>query len=164
MYLGTYAIQKAKFMGPTWGPPGSCRPQMGPTLVPCILLSGYVSFIGIGVLLPRCQRSNVEVYSKIGETTTKHNKSWSVCICFWKYCSHPEIFRTTGSAYSIQRWTKISDPHKFRTWSLETKSYLADIIRQLCNNRDMQIYIYIYIEVTGDHEIHRWPVTGDQQQ
>ena len=24
--------QIAKFMGPTWGPPGSCRPQMGPML------------------------------------------------------------------------------------------------------------------------------------
>ena len=22
-------------MGPTWGPPGSCRPQMGPMLAPC---------------------------------------------------------------------------------------------------------------------------------
>ena len=26
-------------MGPTWGPPGSCRPQMGPMLAPWILLS-----------------------------------------------------------------------------------------------------------------------------
>ena len=34
-------IQTAKFMGPTWGPPGSCRPQMGPMLVPWTLLSGY---------------------------------------------------------------------------------------------------------------------------
>ena len=25
--------QMAKFMGPAWGPPGSCRPQMGPMLV-----------------------------------------------------------------------------------------------------------------------------------
>ena len=24
----------AKFIGPTWGPPGSCRPQMGPMLAP----------------------------------------------------------------------------------------------------------------------------------
>ena len=24
----------AKFMGPTWGPPGSCRSQMGPNLAP----------------------------------------------------------------------------------------------------------------------------------
>ena len=26
------APQIARFMGPTWGPPGSCRPQMGPCL------------------------------------------------------------------------------------------------------------------------------------
>ena len=34
--------QIARFMGPTWGPPGSCRPQMGPTLAPWTLLSGIV--------------------------------------------------------------------------------------------------------------------------
>ena len=39
--------QIAKFMGPTWGPPGSCRPQMGPMLAPWILLSG------IGQVIPR---------------------------------------------------------------------------------------------------------------
>ena len=32
--------QLAKFMGPTWGPPGSCRPQMGPVLAPWTMLSG----------------------------------------------------------------------------------------------------------------------------
>ena len=32
--------QKAKFMRPTWGPPGSCRPQMGPMLAPWTLLLG----------------------------------------------------------------------------------------------------------------------------
>ena len=26
-------------MGPTWGPPGSCRPQVGPMLTPWTLLS-----------------------------------------------------------------------------------------------------------------------------
>ena len=31
---------KANFMGPTWGPPGSCRPQMGPMLDPWTLLLG----------------------------------------------------------------------------------------------------------------------------
>ena len=30
--------QIAKFMGPTWGPPGSFRPQMGPMLAPWTLL------------------------------------------------------------------------------------------------------------------------------
>ena len=29
-------------MGPTWDPPGSCRPQMGPMLAPWTLLSGYI--------------------------------------------------------------------------------------------------------------------------
>ena len=33
-------VQITKFMGPTWGPPGSCRPQMGPMLAPWTLLSG----------------------------------------------------------------------------------------------------------------------------
>ena len=32
--------QIAKFMEPTWGPPGSCRPQMGPMLASWTLLSG----------------------------------------------------------------------------------------------------------------------------
>ena len=26
--------QIARFMGPTWDPPGSCRPQVGPMLAP----------------------------------------------------------------------------------------------------------------------------------
>ena len=30
-------------MGPTWGPPGFCRPQMGPMLAPWTLLSGFCS-------------------------------------------------------------------------------------------------------------------------
>ena len=32
--------QIAKCMGPTWGPSGSCRPQMGPMSAPWTLLSG----------------------------------------------------------------------------------------------------------------------------
>ena len=36
-----FTSQIAKFMGPTWGPPGSCRPQMGPMLAPRIVQSGF---------------------------------------------------------------------------------------------------------------------------
>ena len=35
--------QLAKFIGPTWGSPGSCRPQMGPMLATRTLLSGTLS-------------------------------------------------------------------------------------------------------------------------
>ena len=34
------ATQIARFMGTTWGPPGSCRPQIGPMLASWTLLSG----------------------------------------------------------------------------------------------------------------------------
>ena len=34
-----YVTQIAKLTGQTWGPPGSCRPQMGPMLAPWTLLS-----------------------------------------------------------------------------------------------------------------------------
>ena len=34
------SYQIARFLWPTWGPPGSCRPQMGPMFAPWILLSG----------------------------------------------------------------------------------------------------------------------------
>ena len=33
-------LQIAKFLRPTWDPPGSCCPQMGPKLAPWTLLSG----------------------------------------------------------------------------------------------------------------------------
>ena len=35
--------QIARLMGPTWGPSGSCRPQMGPMLATWTLLSGLLS-------------------------------------------------------------------------------------------------------------------------
>ena len=34
-----FTLQRARFMGPTWGPPGSCRPKVGSMLAPWTLLS-----------------------------------------------------------------------------------------------------------------------------
>ena len=42
IYHRNLTSQIARFMGPTWGPPGSCRPQMGPMLAPWTLLSGVL--------------------------------------------------------------------------------------------------------------------------
>ena len=39
-YFYSRRTQIAKFMGPTWGPPGTCRSQMGPMFAPWTLLSG----------------------------------------------------------------------------------------------------------------------------
>ena len=42
----------ARFMGPTLGPPGSCRPHVDPMLAPWILLYGLLLETGI---LPKCR-------------------------------------------------------------------------------------------------------------
>ena len=39
--------QIAKFMGPTWGPHGSCQPLMGPMLAPWTLFTGYVYILDL---------------------------------------------------------------------------------------------------------------------
>ena len=39
-WVFTQEPQKTRFMGPTWGPHGSCRPQMGPMLAQWTLLPG----------------------------------------------------------------------------------------------------------------------------
>ena len=43
----TLKTQIAKFIGPTWGPPGSCRPQMGPFLAPWTCYQGMHLIIRI---------------------------------------------------------------------------------------------------------------------
>ena len=48
-----WTSQIARFMGPTWGPPGSCRPQMGPMLAQWTLLSGVVCSCKVVGFLPR---------------------------------------------------------------------------------------------------------------
>ena len=40
--LWCFRSQITRFMGPTWGPPESCRSKMGPMLAPWILLSGLI--------------------------------------------------------------------------------------------------------------------------
>ena len=45
-----WCTQMTTLMGPTWGPPGSCRPQMGPMLAPWTLLSGYILGHGLDLI------------------------------------------------------------------------------------------------------------------
>ena len=52
------STQIAKFMGPTWGPPGSCRPQMGPMMAPWTLLSRHRAFLRRGNEPPPCHNRN----------------------------------------------------------------------------------------------------------
>ena len=43
VHMEAWIAQIARFMGPIWGPPGSCRPQLGPMWASLSLLSGYIT-------------------------------------------------------------------------------------------------------------------------
>ena len=55
--FGKKITQIAKFIGPTWGPPGSCRPQMGPMLAPWTVLSCCLA-----ILLSCCSETSCHVW------------------------------------------------------------------------------------------------------
>ena len=64
--------QIAKFMGPTWGPPGSCRPQMGPMLAPWTLLSGmWCKWLWLLCVFPRVDSLTVIAVIGVGEVFTQ---------------------------------------------------------------------------------------------
>ena len=58
LHMGGIYSHITKFMGPTWGPPGSCRSQMGPMLAPWTLLhvSGLAYIEAETQRLPFCRR------------------------------------------------------------------------------------------------------------
>ena len=58
--------QIAKFMGPTWRPPGSCRPQMGPMLAPWTLLSWITSKLRSTKAVPKSNSSVFHVVVRWG--------------------------------------------------------------------------------------------------
>ena len=67
------APQIATFMGPTWGPPGSCRPQMGPMVAPWILLSGLFAFNHIKISTSSLLISDILPTVKPSANYYKHN-------------------------------------------------------------------------------------------
>ena len=83
--------QIARFMGPTWGPSGADRTQVGPMLAPWTLLSGSIRFMCyIHLYLP-------------GNTTNV----WNVEIAMW-YIASQMIGPVMKIFYLVQRlnWTE----------------------------------------------------------
>ena len=97
--------QITKFMGPTWGPSGSCRPQMGPMLAPWILLSGMLFWTAEHV------RVRYQIWPDIRHPYGDMMRS----DIFMMTSSNGTIFRVTGhlcGEFTGPRWipsTKASD-------------------------------------------------------
>ena len=64
--------QIARFMGPTWGPPGTDRTQVGPMLAPWSLLSGVVNTVIVDGLVP--SRIDMMVFVRIHTNWGTQNK------------------------------------------------------------------------------------------
>ena len=62
-------LQMTKFMGPTWGLRGSCRPQMGPMLAQWILLSGRSNLAASRRLITQPWK---RVHNVVASSSTPH--------------------------------------------------------------------------------------------
>ena len=110
------ASHKAKFMGPTWGPPGSCRPQMGPMLAPWNLLSGLAQGSGNSSVsntgLPQSSLSHPYIYCSeyslaFLSSSNFLRDSCSSCCAWLRDVSNSRIMasRRRRCSASCRRWT-----------------------------------------------------------
>ena len=112
-----------RLMGPTWGPPGSCRPQVSPTLAPWTLLSGMLCYLTARGL---CYQSDL-MLSQAMDSGSAAFKLWG----YWLKC-----LLATASDYSGLLTTDLLHDtpdafiHVFRRRSMENiprrdKSFLT---------------------------------------
>ena len=83
-----YNSQKAKFMGPTWGPPGSCRPQLGPLLAPWIFLSAIV-IVTFGYFSP--EKADVKQVSRQIHHCSANIHSFCLVPCSFILLPHDDM-------------------------------------------------------------------------
>ena len=74
-------------MGPTWGPPGSCWPQMGPMLAPLTLLSGkFPCYTEIEVIKPKqlCCKFCMIIVRRAGLLWSQQDFEWRWSVPLFK--------------------------------------------------------------------------------
>ena len=95
----------ASFMGPTWGPSGADRTQLGPMLAPWTLLSGMTNNSNLhNVGLFRLNNWMLSLKS-----FTSHNCSWMICI---------DPFRK-GYLSTLSWWTNCWDSNRISDFTYE---------------------------------------------
>ena len=113
-------------MEPTWGPPGSCRPQMGPMLTPWILLSGKPLKAG-EIETKACLRwCAANVLAPIGMNLKRHMMT----------SSNRNIFRLTGplcGEFTGHRWICLTRGSDAELWCF---LWFAPWINGRINNRE----------------------------
>ena len=103
--------QIAKFKGPTWGPPGSCRPQMGPMLAPWTLLSGAVQYM---ILLTAVAESkHIEVWTHKRQSISRLYGQAMGCLLgeLWRNDHFMMALHRTAYCFSTQMVQVSWNPH-----------------------------------------------------
>ena len=118
----------ARFMGPTRGPPGSCRPQMGPMLVPWNLLSRKIwlfhamhlpifnrnASLALGILYDIIVTKLHDMRKFDRYPTSKHIKGQTMCIILGVYCRY--ILGESDLGAIIHPWTKKQMSRAYRVF------------------------------------------------
>ena len=115
--------QIARSLGPIWGPPGSCWPQMGPMLAPWTLLSGVLYFcqallypLSIDVLLTLCNR--------ISTMNRRWHGEWCPGKIWWNQSSWccKNYYYMSNSGYTDKM--HVSYKHEgSKHWKIEVSKY-----------------------------------------
>ena len=122
-------------MGPTWGPPGSCRPQIGPMLASWTLLSGETCpvwyFTGCSVY--RYKRINSKTFRWIRHT---YNKIWLTMNGFVRNTRVPYDHVLLSLTYSLC--------NIINTWSTDRLYFFFFILSFVCT---YVFLIFFYIQM-----------------
>ena len=111
----------ARFMGPTWGPSGADRTQVGPMLAPWTLLSGAVTYTGRVERRSDSQGNNIWCERKQRNHLGKKNLlNWNSVKFLFSQFSQIDIKETFDKLFSnIISWTiKLF-------WQINSNEYLA---------------------------------------
>ena len=116
-------------MGPTWGPPASCRSQVGPMLAPWTLLSGYVIHTLLTRLVYTVYFQSPQWNNNIIDLLWRHVSFYFmyfyIPFIYMLCLSGPVITRCNKTQHSIEttrvdRWTR----KRHILWTKKDTTYL----------------------------------------
>ena len=153
-----------KFMGPTWCPPGSCRPQMGPMWAPWTLLSGCMRSSCRHQQIYRKYRSGRIKFSSTNFGIVWWDSAGVVHGCLPNSKAHDDVIKWK---HFPRHWpfvrgihgSSVNTPHKDQWHGALMFSLICAWINGWANNREAgdlrrhRAHCDVTVMVTGLHQI-----------
>ena len=151
----------ARFMGPTWGPSGADRPQVGPMLAPWTFLSGRLTTYYVAMIQNKACNNRASIPCPLSGRTSYSQISWNIEAArldfWWSYLS--AIWQASQQR-CFQCACHISDRlemSKYESRSFETSRYFHTnkLIYILGYHRSRRILPLCHIQ----HSTLKFPLT-----